>query len=128
MAKNKKQTKLNHKTFFSLLFFCFTLLVYCTCYLFQNGGITYEAVSGAFRDVLPNCFIIAFLGYIIGFILDKPSKAKMQENNDLINKYIQEAANQAALAAQDAKMASSNIQPSALSDDLNIKIDTEADI
>lgn len=127
-AKNKKQTKLNHKQFFGLLFFCFTLLIYGTCYMLQNGGITYEAVMGAMEDILPYCFIIAFLGYIIGAILDKPAKAKVQENNDMINKFIQDAAAQAAQSAQEVKMAADANTASSLSDDIGLKVDTENNI
>ncbi|MBR1908691.1 hypothetical protein IJ818_07125 [bacterium] len=125
--KNKKQTKLNHKQFFGLLLFCLTMLIYCTCYMLQNGGITYESVTGAFEDVIPYCCLIGFFGFIIGSILDKPNKNKDKENNDMINKFIQDASAQAAQAAHEAKMAA-NSQPSALSEDLNIKIDTEVDI
>ena len=127
-AKKKKQSKLNHKQFFSLLFFCFTMLVYGTCYMLQNGGITYESVTGAMEDVLPYCFIIAFLGYIIGYILDKPAKAKIEENNDMINKIIQDAAAQAAHSAQEVKMAADANTAASLSDDIGIKVDTENNI
>ena len=95
--------------------------------MLQNGGITYESVMGAFEDVLPSCLIIAFLGYIIGYILDKPAKAKIQDNDDMINKFIQEAAAQAAQSAQEVKMAA-DANTASLADDIGIKIDTEADI
>jgi len=124
--KNKKQKNLNHKQFFGLLLFCMTMLIYSTCYMLQNGGITYESVTGAFQDIIPYCFLVGFLGFIIGSILDKPNKTK-ENNNDMINKFIQDAAAQAAQAAQEAKIAADS-QPTALSDDLNMKIDTEVDI
>jgi len=126
-SKKNKQNKLNHKQFFGLLLFCMTMLVYGTCYMLQNGGITHESVTGAFQDVLPYCALIGLFGMIIGSILDKPNKKKTQKDNDIINKLIQDAATQAAQAAQEAKAASDvNVTP--LSEDLNIKIDTENNI
>lgn len=121
----KKQKKLNHRQFFGLLLFCMTLLVYTTCYMLQNGGITYESVMGTAEDVLPYCAIVGLLGYIIGNILDNPRKAKIQENNDIINQFIQDAAKQASQAANDVKIDAA--KPN-LADDIGIKIDTEADI
>ena len=123
--KKKQQKKLNHKQFFGLLLFCLTLLVYTTCYMLQNGGITYESVLGTAEDVLPYCILIGLFGYIIGSILDNPKRAKIQETNDVINKYLQEAKTQAAQAAHDAKVAADEVN---LSDEIGLKIDTEADI
>lgn len=127
-AKKENQRKLNHKQFFGLLFFCLTLLIYGTCYMLQNGGITYESVTGAFVEVLPSCFIIATLGYIMGSILDSPAKARVEENNDMINKFIQDATAQAAKSAQEVKMAADANSAASLSEDIGLKIDTETDI
>lgn len=94
--------------------------------MLQNGGITYESVMGTAEDVLPYCILIGFLGYIIGHILDNPKKAKIQENTDVINKYLQEATNQAAMAAHEVKEAAEeNIN---LSDELGMKVDTETNV
>jgi len=127
-AKKGNQYKLNHKQFFGLLFFCLTLLIYGACYMLQNGGITYESVTGAFVEVLPSCFIIAMLGYLMGSILDNPAKAKIQDNKDMINKFIQDAAAQAAQSAQEIKMAADANSAASLSEDIGLKIDTETDI
>ena len=124
MAKKDKHkiTRINHRIFFSLLLFCITWLVYSAFHMAFNGGITYDTVTRTLIEIMPYCFAIAILGYFVGYILDKPNKDKAErESQEMLNKFLKDATDQAAQAAQAARMAS----PSSLTDDMQVKIDTE---
>ena len=122
MSKKKNQSRLSHKKFFSLLFFCITLLVYSTCFMIENGGITFDSVTGAFVNIIPYCLAVGALGYVIGAIIDKPKKIKQKYDKDMMDKLVKDfAPNETEVESGDASL------PPVL-DELNIKVDTEADL
>lgn len=127
MANKKdknKVTRLNHRIFFGLLLFCIAWLIYSACYMAINGGMTYEAVTQTLIEIVPYCLIIGLLGYGVGYILDKPSKSRAeQESKEMLDKFLKDAANQAAQAAQNARMAA----PNAIAEDMPLKVDLEND-
>ena len=89
-----------------------------------NGGITYDAVIQTLTVIVPYCIIIGLLGYGVGYILDKPSRSRAeQESKELLDKFLKDAANQAAQAAQNARMTA----PNAIADDMPLKVDLEND-
>lgn len=144
MAKNKKNPMhLNHKSFCGLMLFSITLLIYGTCYLILNGGINFYSVSTSFERVVPQSIAVGILGYIIGSILDKPKikRRKGVTSAELIEKMVQDAVNGNPVGLNDVPdldsaaledTVDSDIAESSkmggLPSDLNIKVNTEADI
>ena len=96
MAKKDKHkiTRINHRIFFSLLLFCITWLVYSAFHMAFNGGITYDTVTRTLIE---------------------------RESQEMLNKFLKDAADQAAQAAHEARMAA----PPSLADDMQVKVDTE---
>ena len=124
--KNKKRRnkKINHRVFFSSMLICLTWLVYSACHMAVNGGMTYDSVTNTLIDIIPYCFAIGALGFVVGYILDKPTKQQVEkENQEMLDKLLKQAADQAAQAVQEARMAS---EPASLSEDMPVKVDTEA--
>lgn len=136
MSKQKQRgfANLNHKLFFGLLFFCLTLLIYGTCYLFINGGINYYSVSSSFENIVPYCIVVGILGYFIGYILDNPKRRKMLESNDIIERMMKESMNNSSVDLTDIPDEERPVQENVstettfdLPSELNIRVNTEAD-
>lgn len=121
MDNKKNQNKLSYKKFFSVLFFCITLLIYGTCFIIENGGITYDSVIGAFVNILPYSFAVGALGYIIGMIIDKPKKIKPKYDKNMMDKLVKD------FAPTEAQAETTDSPMNNLIDELNIKVDTEVD-
>lgn len=122
MSKKTNPNKLSHKKFFSLLFFWITLLIYSTCFMIENGGITFDSVMGAFVNIIPYCLAIGALGYVIGAIIDKPKKIKPKYDKAMMDKLVKD------FTPTQTPMEIDSAPLPLFMDELNIKVDTEADI
>jgi len=85
--------KIQYKQNLAMLMACLSLLVFGSCALYQNGGITYTSLIASSVKVIPAVLIMYALGWIIGMIIESSKivkKAKLGYANSLLEEILKE--------------------------------------
>ena len=80
------QKVLQYRKKLSAVFASIAILVMGTASLFQSMSLDYYSVLSTLTKIVPACFVIGFLGWIMGLILDQPKRRqKISYNSVFVN-------------------------------------------
>ena len=68
--------KIEYKKQTAILLACISLLVFGSCALFINGGITYSSLSASFVTIGPGILFMSVMGWLIGSMIEGSKSLK----------------------------------------------------
>ena len=85
--------KVQYKQNLALFMACVSLLVFGSCALYQNGGITYTSLIASCPSVITGVAVMAILGWLIGVVMESSKsvkKANLGYANSLLEEILKE--------------------------------------